>query len=137
MRLTQFLYCAASVGIMISCNSPNGGPNQPRQTDTAEVEKPQVGQPPRQADIVEIKYQPRPPRFPVSPELVGKTGIIKMEMIIDSEGIPVEINLTDCPPSLTKIIEEFGLKWRFRIHTSLPQKVFARMTVSLPYKFPK
>jgi hypothetical protein len=131
MSANQSSFVAVLAILLISCAAPTTRPASaltPVQTDSKTYAA--------QTDYIKITFQPPIPTFPTSPEVAGTKGVIKVEFTIGSDGVPVSIKATDCPTSLLPIVQEYGMKWRFQIHTTIVG-ASARFTLQMPYKFRK
>jgi len=83
---------------------------------------------------MKVKLKPPPPPYPPIAKLAKISGIVVVEIVVGTDGVPVSAKAVDGPPQLRAASEAYAMTWRFEPAMSNGVPVQSRFKLTMPYK---
>jgi len=81
-----------------------------------------------------VKSRPSSPEYPRVAKIAKIQGTVTVEVLIDTDGVPISAKALNGPPPLFQASEEYCMKWRFEpiLYDGKPTK--ARFKLQVVFK---
>lgn len=113
---------------------PKAATTAPATTDAPEASS----KPDRIVDVdfsqIKVRHKPKPPAYPAQAKIEKVQGIVVVEILVGTDGVPTSAKAVSGPDLLRAASEQYAMAWRFEPALSKGKPVAARLRLTMPYK---
>jgi protein TonB len=83
---------------------------------------------------MKVKYQPPPPAYPPLAKIAHIQGVVKVEIVVGPDGIPISAHAVEGPSQLRAVAENYAQAWKFEPAMVNGMPITARFYLTMPFR---